>query len=268
MPVAPDPSTDPSTGWAPDMTCCSEWGTYSPAVQARAVTLGTGTLWALTGRRFGYETVTARPCNPPRNLPLYQTYPVNLINPWGTDGGAWAPVWIANGEWHNGPCGGSQCCQYQCGYPLDGPVASVSSITIDGVVLSPAAYTVDNGFILRRIDGDCWPYCTDTFLVTYQRGLPVPPMLNIALGDLVCEYAKACAGADCLLPGRLTSLTRQGVSVNFVDPASRKGHLGDFGLTNIASVDRVVALLNPHGLVEAPTVMSPDTPPVRYQTWP
>lgn len=264
MPVVPDPSTDPGTGWAPDLTCCSDWASYDPAVQARAVTLAVGTLWVLTGRRFGFTTVTARPCNVPRQMPLYQTYPVNVINPWGTgDSQYWGP-YIVNGEWHNAGCGGIDCCQYQCGFPLDGPVGSVSEVSIDGVILDPSKYVVDNNYILRRIDGDCWPFCTDTFLVTYQRGTAVPAIANIALGDLVCEYAKACAGSACALPSRITSLTRQGVSVDFEDPKQ----FADIGLTNVASVDRVVALLNPGGIQEAPVVMSPDTQPIRYQTWP
>lgn len=264
MVAVPDPSTDPDTGWAPDMTCCAAWSTYSPAVQSRAITLATGTLWVLTGRRYGYSTVVAQPCNRPGNAPLYQTYPVNLVNPWGTDSGAyWAP-YIVNGEWHNAGCAGADCCQNRCGYPLDGPVVSVTSVVLADGTLDPSKYVVDNGYILRRTDGECWPYCTEDFAVTYQRGEPVPPMLNIALGDLVCEYAKACAGQACALPARVTSVTRQGVSVDFADPKQ----LPDFGLTNVASVDRVVALLNPHGLMQAPVVMSPDTQPVRYQTWP
>jgi len=264
MPVVPDPSTDPSTGWAPDLTCCSDWSGYDPAVQARAITLAVGTLWALTGRRFGYTTVTARPCNYPEKLPLYQTYPVNIINPWGTDGGQYYGPYIINGEWHNAGCAGIQCCQYQCGFPLDGPVNSVTQVSIAGTVLTPTAYSVDNGYILRRLDGDCWPFCTDTFLVTYQRGVAVPPILNIAAGLLACEYAKACANQDCALPSRITSLTRQGVSVDFEDPKL----FADLGVTQVAEVDRIVALINPHGITEAPVVMSPDTQPIRYQTWP
>ncbi len=212
------------TGWTPDFSCCTTWSDYSPAVQDRALSLATGTLWALTGRRFGFQSVTARPCNAPRNLPLYQTYQVTPFGMWGTDGGQWWGPYIVNGEWHNAGCAGINCCKYQ----------------------------------------QCWPFCTDTFLVTYDRGVPVPAILDIALGDLACEYAKACAGAACALPSRVTSLTRQGVSVDFADPKT----FDDIGLTNVASVDRIVSLVNPGGLQQAPTVMSPDTQPVRYRTWP
>lgn len=264
MPVVPDPSSLPVSGWVPDLTCCAEWSTYSAQVQQRAITLAIGTLWALTGRQFGLSEVVAKPCNAPLNPPVYQTYPVNLLNPWGTDGGAyWAP-YISNGEWHNAGCGGYDCCKYRCGLVLDGPVQAIVSITIDGVTVSPAAYEVENYSILRRIDGDCWPLCTDTFLVTYMRGWLVPEIANIALGDLACAYGAACTGGACSLPARITSLSRQGVSVDFTDPKL----FADLGLTNVASVDRIVALLNPGGLQQPPVVMSPDLSPVRYTTWP
>lgn len=264
MPVVPDPSPFPTSGWVPDVTCCAGWSDYDPATQARAVALGTFIMWALTGRQFGLTQVVARPCNAPLNPPLYQTFPVNILNPWGTDGGVyWAP-YIYNGEWHNAGCGGFDCCKYRCGAPLDGPVDSIVSVTVDGDTIDPGAYVVQDGFILKRTDGDCWPFCTDTFLVTYMRGIPVPPAANIALGDLVCQLALACVGGECVLPNRIRSLSRQGVSVEFVDPNA----FADLGRTNIATVDQVVALYNPGGLSQPPVVMSPDTPAIRYQTWP
>lgn len=264
MPIVPDPSTQPSAGWVADLSCCDAWSTYTPAVQDRAYNLAVFTLWALTGRQYGFQTVVAKPCNAPRNPPLYQTYPVNLINPWGTDQGAYYAPYIINGEWHNAGCAGINCCKYFCGTPLDGPVAQVDSVVIDGATLDPSAYQVFDGWILKRTDGDCWPFCTDTFVVTYQRGYPPPAILSAALGTLMCQYALACVGSKCMLPARMTSLTRQGVSAQFAE----LDKMGDLGLTNIASVDRVVALLNPNGLMQAPVVSSPDVEPIRYQTWP
>lgn len=254
----------PLDGWVPDLGCCPNWDDYTPEQQQRALDLATGSLWALTGRKFGTFTVIARPCNAPLNPPLYRTYPVNLLNPWGTDGGAiWAP-YIWNGEWHNAGCGGIDCCRYRCGLALDGPVVSVTEVSIDGEVLDSDAYVIDDGYILRRVDGDCWPLCSETFLVTYVIGTPVPDLANIALGDLACAYAAACVSGDCALPARMTSLTRQGISVDFTSP----DQFPAMGLTNIATVDRIVAQLNPHGQMAPPLVTSPDMPSIRYQTWP
>lgn len=278
MPVVPDLPGGAPSGWVPDMTCCAAWDDYSAEVKARALTIGAGLLWMLTGRQYGYRTLVARPCNPPPLPPLYQTYPVNVINPWGFDAGSYYPLYIVNGEWHNVGCGGLMCCGTACEVVLQGPVASVDSVTVGVDTIDPSAYRIDNSRLLVRQDGDCWPKCQDfgkpageddTFVVTYQWGYPVPAIANAVLGDLVCELAKACAGRGCVLPARIQSISRQGGTVNFDVPGGSAGEdLAYRGLTNIASVDQVIAALNPHLLQEPTSVSSPDVPPTRYTTWP
>lgn len=59
---------------------------------------------------------------------------------------------------------------------------------------------------------------TDTFEVTYQKGIPVPIGGQIAVGRLACELAMAaCGDEECALPDSMVSLSRQGVSMNFQD---------------------------------------------------
>jgi hypothetical protein len=273
MPVVPDVSFTSLPDWIPDTGCCSAWSTYSPTVQAYATGISAWTMWALTGRRYGLEALTVRPCFPWPQPPVYQTYPVYLLNPWGSDDAqTWAPAYIQDGVWHNMGCNGLFCCQASCGVILDGPVQSITSITIDGAVLTPTAYRVDERTILVRQDGSCWPRCQDmnlpagqvkTWTVDYMRGRLIPAALLAAQGVLACEIAKACVGAPCRLPQRMQSLSRQGVTVQFVQPSAYI----DRGLTNLPDVDMAIAQANPGRLQRAPIVLSRDVPRPTHTTW-
>jgi hypothetical protein len=75
--------------------CSDTWAALTAAQQALALRLAAFTVYSLTGRQFGTVTLTLRPCNAPGLPPLYQTYPVNLLNPWGTDeGSSYYPVYM------------------------------------------------------------------------------------------------------------------------------------------------------------------------------
>lgn len=274
MPVLPGaPTSLVPDGWTPDMEWCSGvWPTLSAAQQALALRLATFTLFALTGRRFGTVTQTLRPCNAPMLPPLYQIYPVNLINPWGTDeGNTYYPLYIQNGVWHNAGCRGINCCGATCEVWLPQTV-SINSITIDGAIVDPTAYRVDDAHILVRTDGACWPQCqdfdansgTNTFFISAVLGRLVPAECNDAAGILACEIGKAIKGQPCRLPQRMQSLTRQGTSVQF--PAVNT-YL-DRGLTGLNEVDQLVVQMNPGRLAQAPQVFSMDDSPHRVTTWP
>jgi hypothetical protein len=59
-------------------------------------------------------------------------------------------------------CAAGDCsCTALCEAILPGPVGSVVEILLDGAVLDPSAYRIDNGNRLVRTDGDCWPACQD-----------------------------------------------------------------------------------------------------------
>lgn len=278
MPVVPiSPDTGVPDGWAPDVSCCqTKWDTYDPSVQARAANSAAFMLYTLTGRQYGTVQRTVRPCNAARLPPLYQTFPVNWLNPFGIDedwSGGWGP-YIWNGVWHNvGGCGWF-CCSHGCEVVLDGPVVSVEQVTIDGATVDPATYRVDGGFLLVRQDtDDCWPRCqdyshkpteTNTFQVVYTQGVPVPLAVQAAAGSLACELAAACVNAACRLPWRMQNLTRQGVSVQFVQVTEYL----DRGLTGLPEVDMIVAQVNPHRNTQRPRVSSLDLSPTRETTWP
>jgi hypothetical protein len=255
--------------------CADTWTTLSADQQALALRLAAFTVYSLTGRQFGTVTLSLRPCNAPFLPPLYQTYPVNLINPWGTDEGqSYYPLYIQNGVWHNAGCRGLNCCGATCEVMLPRTV-SITSVLVDNAAVDPGAYRVDNGSFLVRTDGACWPQCqdmdknpgpgvTDTFVVNGVFGQPVPQEALDACSLLACEIGKAIKGGACRLPQRMQSLTRQGVSVQF--PAVNS-YL-DRGLTGLYEVDQLVVQLNPGRLTQSPKVYSIDTSPLTRTTWP
>lgn len=264
-------------GWTvTDFSGCSTvWDGLTDPQKALALRLAAFTVYSLTGRQFGTVTETLRPCNAPPLPPLYQTYPVNLINPWGSDEGqTYYPLYIFNGVWHNVGCAGINCCGASCELLLPLTV-SIVSVVIDGATLDPSAYRVDNGNILVRTDGsnDCWPKCQDlgkdlgvkdTWSVTGVFGRPVPDEVLDATALLACEIGKGIAGQPCRLPSRMQSLSRSGVTVQF--PAANS-YL-DRGLTGLNEVDQLVVQFNPGQLAQSPQVFSMDMSPNRRTTWP
>lgn len=253
-------------------SCSTTWDQLSSDQKTMALSLAAFTVYSLTGRQFGTVTLKLRPCNAPLLPPLYQTYPVNLLNPWGTDADStYYPVYIYNGVWHNVGCGGLNCCGAACEVQLPRTV-SITSVTVDGATVDPSAYRVDNGSVLVRTDGACWPQCQDVsansgtgvFAITGVFGRTVPQEALYAASILACELGKAIVGQPCRLPQRMQSLSRQGVSVQF--PAVNS-YL-DRGLTGLNEVDQLVVQLNPNRLVQAPQVFSPDLSPTRTTTWP
>ena len=256
------PSEEGPCSWTVETSCCPEWDTYTPGVQSAALSWSTFILWSLTGRRYGPCSVNLRPCR--QKCQEFTGYLTNPVYAMSGASSTWMFPWIDNGLWRNCGCGASCSCSARCEINLPGPVAFVDQVMIDGAVLDPSAYRLDNGTILVRTDGDCWPECQDmslandavgAFTVTYQKGIPVPRAGEIAAGELACQFAKACAGSnDCALPEQLISLSRNGVEVQVADPQL----LLDAGLTGLPNVDLFIRAVNPARLPARPRVYSPD----------
>jgi hypothetical protein len=249
--------------WDVNTDCCDEWDTYSTELQDAAMEYGALTMWAATGRRFGLCERTVRPCGRTvhsGSAPLGYFY----------SAGTWMP-YIFNGVWRNcAGCGsdfGCCSCEPSCQVWLPAPVYSIpaTGITVGSDIIPVDSWRVDNAQWLVRTDGECWPECQDFdtdsgetfFQVTYFRGQPVPNVLLRAAGELACEWARSCAGADCRLPQRVTSISRQGVSVTLqdIDALLRNG------LTGIANIDQLIVRFNPYGLTSQMKIASPDWPP-------
>lgn len=251
--------------------CSTTWNGLTDAQKAMALRLAAFTVYSLTGRQFGTLTLTLRPCNAPLLPPLYQTYPVNLLNPWGTEeGSSYYPVYIFNGVWHNAGCRGINCCGAACEIELPRTV-SITSISVDGATVDPSAYRIDNGYLLVRTDGACWPQCQDldkssgtgVFTVTGVFGQAVPQEALDAASLLACEIGKGIAGQPCRLPQRMQSLSRSGVTVQFPGVNTYL----DRGMTGLNEVDQLIVQLNPGRLAQAPQVFSMDMSPTRITTW-
>jgi len=251
--------------WTIDTGCCSDfWGTLSPAEQAAASSAASFIVWAATGRRYGLCPITVRPCG---------RYPCdNGIGGWYWVNGTWTP-YVIGGQWFNCTCGLVCTCGARCKIYLPGPVSSIASVTLDGVLVDPSTYRVDDGRFLARVgEGNCWPSHQDfqensgtgTLLVSYVRGETPPAYLLAAAGTYACEWAKMCRGMDCLIPSRVVTLTRQGTTFQMVDIDT----LLSKGLTGVSSVDQVIALANPTGLTHRMSVLTPDLPGPVMTTWP
>ena len=156
------------------------------------------------------------------------------------------------------------------------PVTAVSEVKLDGVVLDPSEYIVLDERYLQRMAGagpdyinDGWPRhqhidrpTTEpgTWSITFTYGSPPPISGEAAATKLACELVKAFARAeDCQLPGRVTTLNRQGVSMTLIDP----GMLSQ-GLTGVYETDLFITAVNPAGVRGGTLVWSPDLAPVSW----
>lgn len=235
----------------------------TPEQVANFETLATDYLWRFTGHRFGVCEVTIRPCvqGCASGHVTFRGRGPHVQRQWG-------PV-LVGGEWYNtgcGRCGDSCGCGGAAPLAIPGPVASVAEVVVNGDVLDPNTYRVENGNLLVRADGERWPDCG--IQITYDRGLPVPLGGQMAAGILAVELAKAyCGDSGCALPKRVQSITRQGVTVAILDSFDdvEKGHTGIWTIDSwIASVTSPT--LPPR---RGPVVLSPDVPGVRARrtTW-
>lgn len=221
---------------------CSAYDEYEDPAAAQAIweAVASDLLWNWTGQVFGVCSVVLRPCQKGCDSAGWSTFwgrgpgwdPTFPSMGTGPSGAApWYPV-LVSGRWYNMYCG----CIGQCScsptgptvLTLPGPAQTVEEVLIDGVVLDPANYRLDRKRYLIRIDGNTWPTCQDmladpetdsnTFQVTYTKGAPVPIGGQIAVGRLACELALGACGSDeCALPDGMTSLSRQGLTMNFQD---------------------------------------------------
>jgi hypothetical protein len=266
------PGTGPCGAWDLDLACldpggdlpgpCSDGVPVSDEILAAATLSASQILWALTGRQFGTCDVVVRPC---RLVCLDEAFPLS----WQ---GAY-PV-LYGGQWFNLACGcGNRCsCTDLCEVLLPYPVCEVIEVLVDGTPVDPGAYRVDDFRSLVRTDGECWPRCQDmarsdteagTWSVALTYGREVPQLVLDAASEIACEFIRARLGQACRLPQRIASLTRQGVSMSFVDPQGfwTEGRTG-FYLTDLA-----IRTFNPRMLQRNASVYSVDAPAWRVPPW-
>jgi hypothetical protein len=252
-------SFGPCQPW--DLLCANFPEDADETLQTTAATIATEILWNRTKRQFGLCSVSLRPCRKDC-LPA---------GPWIPTTGGWydftGASWpfpqpaLIGGAWINIACGScfSDCsCSHISEVRLPYPVASITEVKVDGVVLPSTAYRVDNFNLLVRLDGEEWPRCNDmnldddqsgTWSVTADYGQDVPELGKLAAGQLAVEIAKRCVNASgCLIPaGTVQEVTRQGVKKVFfdADTAFKGGMIGMF------YPDLFVKTFNPTGASRA-----------------
>ena len=253
----------PTDPW-PVRWTCSEVDTASPAATGIAALAATQILWGLSGQQFGLTTSVLRPCRR-QCLPDGGYLPGGLV-PWT----GWPYPALIGGMWVNlgcGDCGPTCSCTALQEVLLPGRVYDVVAVKQDGAsVVSGTGWRLDQGragALLVRLDGGVWPTCQSltkadtqpgTFSVTARYGLPVPELAQLAMGELACEFLKGMAGKDCRLPEHVTSLARQGVTLNFPDPTE----LLTAGKLGLVMADRFIQAVNPDGRRRRARTWSPD----------
>lgn len=240
-------------------------------------------LYELSGRQFsGNCEKTVRPCGQvgcgfqtlSRGYIVWSPYAAN----WWWDP-YWSPYWN-DGWWWNGSnaCG----CKPLDWIKLSGyPVREITEVKIDGAVVDPTTYRLDERRRLVRVpdplDPDTWlrwPACQHlglpdtmegTFSVTYRYGQDPPPLGVHAAAQLGCELYKACSGQACALPTGTSRVNRQGVTIERLaftqwafTPASRaRGARTPGWSTGLPLVDAFLNTYNTYGIKRRPVFWAP-----------
>jgi hypothetical protein len=264
--TSPTPTRGPCEPWTPTW-CCNLTAASIPLTGA-AVQAATEILYNRSGQQFGVCTFTIRPCRE-------NCYDDVFWGSWGGGGwgsggwfggGTWPQPALIGGSWYNltcGGCGGSCSCTPLSVALMPSPVASIVEVKLNGAVLAASGYRVDNFRELVRLGGFTWPVCQDmtladtednTWSVTLQVGQAVPAIGALAVGELACEIMKACLGEACAIPRNASTVTRQGITIDF--PSIYE--LLDRKLLGLYAADLFVSTYNPHGLTAAPMVYDVD----------
>lgn len=253
-----------------DPECCPDWATLPVAARDRGIRIATEIIWALSGRQFQICTACVRPC---------KTYCMSCGDSFKR-AGEWGVFYRFGNQATSAGCGcecgniGGCGCKSTCAVRLDpAPVIAILEVRIGGAVIPSGEYQVIDGHILVRDPAKgCWPKCNDlgspnsvsgTWSVTYSYGTKASAVALDMAAILACEIAKHCMNLKCRLTGRITQLSRDGVSIT-LDPKA----FIDEGLTSLPEIDQWLRAVNPYGLAQRGEVWSPDFQPLRQVTWP
>lgn len=152
-----------------------------------------------------------------------------------------------------------RCFRIRIVSPSNFQAVTITPVSTDGNGVSVCAVQWSDPIPGER----CFPKCNNLFLpdteegtmsVTLTYGRPIPELVRLATAKFACELIKACLDLPCMFPQRVTSISRQGVTVGFLDPM-------DFvqqGRTGIYLVDMAIKTYNPKGLLKNASVTSKD----------
>lgn len=205
-------------GDSADGITCSPWATsadavgpcasydFDPAIMDAAMQMASDVLYLLTRRRWPGE------CS-------------DTVRPPSMCG--------CGGGYDRCACGGVS------EYMLPGyPVIGVDQVIVDGVIIPPERYRVDNAMMLvylpdldapgepisgwPRYQRADWPTTEQgTWQVSYTYGGAPPAIGRTAAALLGCEYALGMTGDDrCSLPSGTIQATRQNLTIAVLDPST------------------------------------------------
>lgn len=259
--------------------CCSVEDSSDDSIFDSAAEVASEILFNLSLRRFpGLCERTVRPCRTGCGCPWqilsrgYVVWNPYWLNAWGW--GSWSC-----GEGYDNSCG----CQPVSKVLLAGYVQEIVEVVIDGAVVDPNTYRVDNHRWLvrtRELDTDPWPHwpgCQDltlpedqpgTWAVTYTYGKEPSAAATDAAVELACEWYKLCNSQPCALPANTSRVIRQGTVVEKPSYISWGFERGGRSIprgwnTGMPKVDAFLNAYNPGGLTRIPMFWSP-THRLRY----
>ena len=221
--------------WPIRWTCDTPFEEVEPELADLAVSAAQDILWSMSGRRYGICEVTEwyrPPCS-------------DCLPPYADTFGPGVELALGREK--------RDCCKIH----LDSqPVREIVSVELLGEIMDPNDYALDLN-VLRRV-GKCWP-CGDgcdepPVVVTYEWGMDVPALGELAMGEVACEMLKALQGKDCKLPGNAVSVTRQGVSVDL----ESVGNLYAQNRLGLPIADQFLRSVNPGKLMSRSQVFTPD----------
>jgi hypothetical protein len=238
----------------------SELGTYANTEYAQeACEVASNLLWMMSGRKYtGEVTVTERYVCAKRAYRL------------GPSSKNYYGVLIA-GEVYNIPITDFQ--EYaelvsdglspESRIKLRGrPVTKIHTVrTRDGRILDPSSYYLVDHSTIQAAAGVPWTPCNVE--ITYTYGAPVPTSGKMAARTLAIEFAKLWSGdEECMLPQRITSISRQGISYTLLDS---QDFIDDMR-TGLYAVDLFLKSVNPDKARAKARVFTPDVPRARRYT--
>lgn len=258
---------------APCVTACSPWATRDdlPAkcadadddVKDQALADATDILFFKSGQKWpGYCSDVVRP-NGQSIFDMASRSTVRDVLRWDS----WA-----DRNW-SGLCGcNHRIGEYGCGRLSEvslgvWPVDRIEQVKVDGEVLDPSLYRVDDyQYLVRLPDPDGsnpgWKCCQrmdlaateeGTFEVSVVYGTLPPNGGRVAAAALACQLIRSRSGEACEIPANVQSLTRQGVGMNIQSVVDLLGQ----GKTGSNEADRWLAAVNPTGQTRPGGVLIP-----------
>ena len=285
LPLVPLP--DPGSAGGPQQGPCSAWTTPEAVADCGGITLDSSTqapiedaiviasdiLWPISGFQWrGQCQQTVRPCRQRAGC-FSQILSRGHVVGW-------------NGFGWRCEDGGVACgCSPLQRVVLPGyPVTEIVEVTIDGAVVDPTTYALEEWSDLVRVrvaaadQNEGWPACQNldlpstevgTFSVTYLYGADPPPEGQKAADELALQIYYACTGnAACALPLGTRQVVRSGVTIDVGGFVSWSyDYDAHTWRTGLRMVDLFLNAVNPNGIRQPPMMASIDDPMFAARDW-